>query len=1148
MLQGGPRNRHELRSGEPGDSAEGRTSGPRSLPKSPHGPLPPAQYVGPSRPPSSTMVPLPPNPPYSPPPPLTGSSPSTNSEPSSAVGTSPSVRPGSDGSAPTSSEEPTGPRRFIGSDGLPSSVQNKARRTVRFQSPVRSVPGSESGSGTLSSAESEEYEVDDDEWEVEDELGGGAESPMKDGDSDSDGTSNTSSSTSTTDLFFRDLGKPRQRSRSASSSSSTPSQIDIAIARATRSNTMANRFITPPAGALVRKHSRPTLRSKVPPRGVSSLVGGIGAQERQAQELSRLAAVTVEVSDVSAGLVGIGDTTGEAANIENEESSSRVLNRPMSYPAFTPSRTVFPSPDSRPTSLSSADGAQWDRFPLPIVPPSPIPDPLNLPGRSVTLGEVAPVLAAAPSLRPPDVAMIGMPATSQQTSRKHRPLPPVPPPSLQNQPLFPLPTRAPVPLPRPIPAPSRAKISLPLPTRSVVSPPRPTMAESEPTTTPSWQFTPSSAWANSPSTPPMQTRVSVPGAGNSGALIAGSSTTISNQSDPTVEADSDSSGWVDDESGATESLQETPSTELTNDESEADSLSTVRAPIRGVPLPAVQQELPVEQSSSHINVQATDLLPRASGRLLTDVEDVLADFSARLGDTTLSRPFTGRPRPSSQAVAAAGDRNIAEMSGAGLARRSMPSLSNQTDANIAPSQSDAGPQNIAPPTGSYYQSTPSKALGDFPRFGTPLRASSTPTPSTSSALQSRLGFANHSPGRSSSMHANIEAREDSTQMSTSSLGASMTGDESASYQTESTTVTSVSEESDSEVSTSYTGNSVDVSSDGSIRRYPLYDDSEKSEGYSETNTSSNQSIGQELKTKTTFGSSPYRSATTFRSSDTSSPGRYNTTGEEMSSSSSRSKISWRGVDEERPAKPHGDDHTSTKTSLYELYEGAIGWAIVFAAFLACGCTSAGLLTWGIQMRFFVATGVLPDLPNWVLAIPGSTGLSLVFGLSIPANKFAEAWGFRLSVLFGGILMGGALLLSSLASNYWQLLLTEGIMFGVGGAFGLFPAVALISQWIHPRRRLLAQGIAMSGFSVGPMVASPGIQLLSSWLGWNWTLRVFGIAVGVRGDAHCRVPSAKTKGSSSGNDFPQRLVVWKGLLFRSLAWGVHWILWTLRSMV
>ena len=71
---------------------------------------------------------------------------------------------------------------------------------------------------------------------------------------------------------------------------------------------------------------------------------------------------------------------------------------------------------------------------------------------------------------------------------------------------------------------------------------------------------------------------------------------------------------------------------------------------------------------------------------------------------------------------------------------------------------------------------------------------------------------------------------------------------------------------------------------------------------------------------------------------------------------------------------------------------------------------------------------------------------------------------RLSSIFGLIVVIAALIASSFSTKVWHLLLTQGIMYAIGGSFLYAPTMFYLDEWFL-RRKGLAFGIMWAGVGV-----------------------------------------------------------------------------------
>ncbi|KAG7442941.1 MFS general substrate transporter [Guyanagaster necrorhizus] len=172
-------------------------------------------------------------------------------------------------------------------------------------------------------------------------------------------------------------------------------------------------------------------------------------------------------------------------------------------------------------------------------------------------------------------------------------------------------------------------------------------------------------------------------------------------------------------------------------------------------------------------------------------------------------------------------------------------------------------------------------------------------------------------------------------------------------------------------------------------------------------------------------------------------------------------------------------------------EGRYAWICLLCSFvvnfLALGIES----TWGVYQDYYFNTAELGHVSNSNLAWVGAIQAVGVSVLGFPAGKLAERIGYRMTGIIGCTLMTIGLLGASFSSEVWHLYLNQGIVFAMGSAFAVIPALTIPSQWFV-KYRGFATGVGVSGYGIGGLVLSPVTQKLINELGIRWTLRIMGL--------------------------------------------------------
>ncbi|MDQ0632939.1 putative MFS family arabinose efflux permease [Arthrobacter pascens] len=157
------------------------------------------------------------------------------------------------------------------------------------------------------------------------------------------------------------------------------------------------------------------------------------------------------------------------------------------------------------------------------------------------------------------------------------------------------------------------------------------------------------------------------------------------------------------------------------------------------------------------------------------------------------------------------------------------------------------------------------------------------------------------------------------------------------------------------------------------------------------------------------------------------------------------------------------------------------WIVAAVAFLAlvgaAGFRAApGVLMIPLQQEFGWSTTVLS----------AAVSINLVlFGLTAPfAAALMERFGIRAVTATALVLIGAGSALTVLVNQSWQILLTWGLLIGLGtGSMALVFAATIANTWFAKNRGLVI-GILTAGSAAGQLVFLPFIALLAQDPGWR----------------------------------------------------------------
>ncbi|KAJ2159246.1 hypothetical protein GGF46_003176 [Coemansia sp. RSA 552] len=171
-------------------------------------------------------------------------------------------------------------------------------------------------------------------------------------------------------------------------------------------------------------------------------------------------------------------------------------------------------------------------------------------------------------------------------------------------------------------------------------------------------------------------------------------------------------------------------------------------------------------------------------------------------------------------------------------------------------------------------------------------------------------------------------------------------------------------------------------------------------------------------------------------------------------------------------------------------DGAFGWIPVLATMVNFNFIFGALNAYGVFSTYYLNDKFL-GTPASTLSWIGTLIATFMLGGCFLTGALADKIGYQLTAYIGTILCTAAYILASFCNEVWQLILTQGMLFGIGASFLFAPSVAIPSQWFV-KRRGLASGVAVSGSSIGGLWFTAATQSILDNLGAAWALRILGI--------------------------------------------------------
>ncbi|KAL8867907.1 MAG: hypothetical protein Q9174_005354, partial [Haloplaca sp. 1 TL-2023] len=96
------------------------------------------------------------------------------------------------------------------------------------------------------------------------------------------------------------------------------------------------------------------------------------------------------------------------------------------------------------------------------------------------------------------------------------------------------------------------------------------------------------------------------------------------------------------------------------------------------------------------------------------------------------------------------------------------------------------------------------------------------------------------------------------------------------------------------------------------------------------------------------------------------------------------------------------------------------------------------------------------------------------------------------LLTGSFLTVFGIMMTSLCTSYWQVILAQGVCVGLGAGCLFVPSIAVVSTYFTtPIKRAVATGLAVGGSSIGGIIYPIAFRQMQPSLGFEWATRVIG---------------------------------------------------------
>ncbi|KAI1753323.1 major facilitator superfamily domain-containing protein [Xylaria castorea] len=173
-------------------------------------------------------------------------------------------------------------------------------------------------------------------------------------------------------------------------------------------------------------------------------------------------------------------------------------------------------------------------------------------------------------------------------------------------------------------------------------------------------------------------------------------------------------------------------------------------------------------------------------------------------------------------------------------------------------------------------------------------------------------------------------------------------------------------------------------------------------------------------------------------------------------------------------------------------EGLVAWLQVLGAFCVYLNTWGLLNSYGVFQTYY-KLDFLSSRSTSTIGWIGSLQGALFFAVSIIVGPMFDLGYFRSMMWVGTAFIVVGMFLLSISSQFYQILLTQSVLVGIGEGFLFLPAPAVVAQHFNARLGL-AVSIASVGSAVGGIIYPLIFTRILSSLGFGWATRVMGFVL------------------------------------------------------
>lgn len=167
--------------------------------------------------------------------------------------------------------------------------------------------------------------------------------------------------------------------------------------------------------------------------------------------------------------------------------------------------------------------------------------------------------------------------------------------------------------------------------------------------------------------------------------------------------------------------------------------------------------------------------------------------------------------------------------------------------------------------------------------------------------------------------------------------------------------------------------------------------------------------------------------------------------------------------------------------------GLEAWLVVVGAWCTSFCSFGWVNSIGIFQSYYESNLLKTYSSSTISWIP-SLQIFFMFAMGPIVGKLYDSFGARYLIMVGTFFHVFGLMMASISTEYYQILLSQGVCSAIGASAIFQPALTSVSAWFN-KKRGIAFATLSTGSSVGGVIFPIMLERLVQQVGFPWSMRI-----------------------------------------------------------